>query len=636
MRFSLQTAALAIACAPLTWALNATILADTDRDGSIDLATDAEGKAEWTEARGALFLPNIGDSNGRCSKEFAILEEGLDPEADWLDNIAVLNNFTNTCNDASGNVQRNPKYLAPLQTLPSCGLSESATGTIHVTDALAAENVRIFRKDGDEWTFVDANHTFTAKELKHGLSLGIDARDVRRAGAWDGTAVVHFTIADGAEKATDSVALRVAPVLTHHHAQAVSRAFVTAARWGGTAQPAFVADFERNAADAGIDDVYQFQYGDIWTQDFFEPGYASIPGPDGPVVIRILIRSAQSYREAGIEVFEKLRSDTVGAVQELVFGETIDSMGNLETIPPYTHDGKTYPAGRIIMGQWDGVEPLIFEFLKAQEAQAPLALDTAWLYVGHVDEFLQFLPSDNERGWIVMVDDPVAGLELLENASRDGHGAERAVSRPLLPGESPSLCIPHSTIDQVLQLPDFSSINKRASDRIDGNIAILKRETGITDDEIFRVPALFYPPERPAFQCRNSTSSGLGGVPDNTLSERLLKGGPSSKAQSIVEAARAPSASSLERRQTSFGEQLAALYPGTVNNAVLTDALVLVPNPWGPVIGGVDIFAEAVTAVYAEVSYNITYQDNWFSHHVGLGEIHCGSNTWRDTSTVWW
>ncbi|KAM0286069.1 hypothetical protein ACHAQH_001077 [Verticillium albo-atrum] len=631
MRVNFQTAAFAIAFAPLASALNATILADTNRDGVIDVKTDSEGKAEWTKDRGALFLPNIGDSDGRCAAKTAAVRDSLDPESNSWDNLILLNNFTDSCNDASDNIQRNPKYLAPLQVLPNCGVSASASGSVHVTDALAAQNVRIFQKNGDDWKYVEANHTFTAKELKHGLSLGIDARDVRRSGAWDGTAVVLLTVTDGAEEATDAVALRVAPVLTHHHTQAVERVFSTAA-WSENPQFYFVRNFESNVADAGIEEpVHLFQNGDIWTQDYFEPGYASIPGPDGPVVIRIMIRSAQWYRAGGLEVVETLRSDSVGAVQELLEGGTIDSMGNLETIPPYTHNDKSYPAGRIIMGDWDGVKPLIFDFLEAQEVQEPIALDTAWLLVGHVDEFLQFLPADNQRGWILMADDTLAGLELLEGASRAGHGGVRAVSRPPMPGDN--ACLPVDTVDQVLRFADLATINKNVADRIEGNLQTLKRETGLTDDEIFRVPALFYPGERPSFSCGNSTGGNA------TLAARdptLLPGGPAAKARSIVDAARPPSAKDLSRRQTSFGEQVLALYPGTINGAVLTDYSVLAPNPWGPVIDGVDILAEAVTAAYAQVNFNVTYQDNWFSHHVWQGEIHCGSNTWRDTSTVWW
>jgi len=65
--------------------------------------------------------------------------------------------------------------------------------------------------------------------------------------------------------------------------------------------------------------------------------------------------------------------------------------------------------------------------LKSQGFQNPLLLDTSWLHVGHVDEFVQFLPADNTM----------------------------------------------------------------AAKRIKANLEVLNRETGATDAEVVRVPALY-------------------------------------------------------------------------------------------------------------------------------------------------
>ncbi|RSM06259.1 hypothetical protein CDV31_009196 [Fusarium ambrosium] len=653
MRFSTgKVAVLALALCQSTYAygLKATILADTNRDGKVDVKGDSDIKAKttWTAERGALFLANIGDTDQRCSKKW-----GPSREIPFEDGETYLDE----CNDAIGDVQRNPKYLAPLRTLPIAKLSASAKGRVHVTNKVAASKVRIFVKEGTEWTYVGANYTFTAEDLKGGLELGVDARDVRRPNGWDGKAQVHFTVSDGAQKATDSVALRVAPVLTHHHAQLAERVFSTDADGDG-AQGRFVADLEKNTAAAGIDEpVFLFDHGDIWTQDFFEPGYSSIPGPDGPIVLRVMIRSVQASRSSGRDIFHQLRNDKVGAVQHHGDGDTIDSTGNLETIPPYKYKGKSYPAGRVIQGQWEGRKPLMFNFLKAQQVQDPVALDTAWLAVGHVDEFLQFLPSDNKRGWVVVVDDPVAGVELLKKASREGHGSMKALSRPHLPGEDPvEYCLPKETIDQVLKLEKFESINKMAAKRIEGNIAILKRETGLTDDEILRVPATFYYAyAEGGWTCSTTNSTGPGFGPTviatpgpsatpspsklsagSSLIKKAVQGGPVFKAKSIIEAAQPHGSAHLGRREVDPLTQLVAFYPGTVNGVVLADSFVLAPNPWGPVIDGEDIIAKAVQETYAQANFNVTFQDDWFSHHLGMGEVHCGTNTWRTTDTKWW
>lgn len=88
-----------------------------------------------------------------------------------------------------------------------------------MADATARSTVRLFHKTGGQCTFVASNYTFKAQNLKAGLELGIDARDVRRPGGWDGRATVELKIKDGETEASDSVALRVAPVLTQHPGQ---------------------------------------------------------------------------------------------------------------------------------------------------------------------------------------------------------------------------------------------------------------------------------------------------------------------------------------------------------------------------------------------------------------------------------
>ena len=581
-----------------------------DIEGDSDLLE----RATWTADRGALFLANIADTDQRCSSTIT---------------DSTPNDQLDKCHDASDNVLRNPKFLAPLRTLPVTELSSAATGSISVTGTGAEDKVRIFVKAGSEWEFVMSNHTFTAEELADGLELGIDARDVRRPNVWDGKATVQFSVTDGAKTASDEVALRVAPVLTHHHAQEAERVFSTAQNY--PIQNKYNEDLDINVADAGISEpVFHFQR-DIWTQDFFEPGYSSIPGPDGPIVLRIMIRSSQSGRPAGRQIFQFLRNENVGAVQYLASGGTLDSTGNLETIPPYTHDGKSYPAGRVIMGTYETERPYMLEFLEAQETQVPLELDTAWLIVGHVDEFLQFLPADNERGWVLMADDPMAGLDILKTASEAGHGDEPAFSRPQFPSDGGS-CVPDRTIDEELARPNMQSLNELAAERIAGNIEILKRETGLTQEEIIRVPAIFYDWEN-----TDSTRPCAAEALSSSAASRVnsVTANDDGHAPNILEAVDVQG-SRLNRRQDIPETQLVAYYPGTINGVVMSDSFYLSPNPWGPVIDGEDIFAKAVTAAYEKAHYNVTYMDDWFSHHIGLGEIHCGTNTWRNTDTPWW
>ncbi|KAF4452206.1 hypothetical protein F53441_4946 [Fusarium austroafricanum] len=610
-------------------ALKVTILADTNRDGKVD-NDDVAGKSTWTATKGAVILPNIGDTDSRCAKKWGPSKDILAEGEAYLDQ----------CNDATDNILRNSKFLAPVKTLPLKGLSASAKGSIYVSDKTAASKVRVFAKKAGKWTYVAADYAFTAEELTAGLQIGIDARDVRRPNAWNGNAKVNFVVTNGKTKATDAVAVRVAPVLTHHHGQAAQRILSTGVNEPGSniGQNGFVNDLKRNIADAGIKEpLFLFDNQDIWTQDFLEPGYATMPGPNGPVAIRIMIRSAQESRRSGRDVFHELRSSTVGAVQHPGDGDTIDSTGNLETIPPYTHNGKSFPAGRVIMGAWDGRQPLMIPFLKAQEVQDPVILDTSWLYVGHVDEFIQFLPARNKLGWVIMVADPIKGLDILKKASKAGHGKVKAVSRVLSAAEKEqAYCTPRQTIDEALQFSNLTVINQHAAKIIEANLNILKRETGITDADIHRVPQAFYY-ANPGWLCpgKHADGSNLDAVEPNkaaskagiNFGQKSTPGGPSSKAKSIVEAATPKS--TLYRRATDEATKVVALYPDAVNGLVIGDSKVIAPNPWGPVINKKDIIAAAVSEVYASVGYNVTYQDDWFSHFLLQGDVHCGSNSWR-------
>ena len=53
-------------------------------------------------------------------------------------------------------------------------------------------------------------------------------------------------------------------------------------------------------------------------------------------------------------------------------------------------------------------------------------------------------------------------------------------------------------------------------------------------------------------------------------------------------------------------------------------------------MAGKDILAEAVTKAYAKVGMRVRYLDDWRTHHVVGGEVHCGTNTIRAVGTAWW
>ncbi|WP_084433300.1 protein-arginine deiminase domain-containing protein [Kibdelosporangium aridum] len=564
--------------------LVADLRADVNRDGVVDTAgqSDVAGKQTWTLDRGAIFLPNIGDQHRRCP----VKDANGKPLPD--DKLAE-------CNDASDDVARAPENLAPLKTVPLGNAPSDVWGTV-ATVGPGQDKVRLFVNRAGAWTKVSGTDRLTADELRSGVNLGIDAKDVvRDSKIWNGRITVRFTVNDGAKTATDHVVLRVSPVLTHHHLQRTQQVLTSEGTDEMPAQQRFVKELADRVKAAGIDAPLRlFDQEDPWAQDFFEPGYVTMPGADGkPRGLRIAIRSAQPDRPAGRQVFEKLRGPGIGAIQIAGRGggfRSVDSMGNLETIPPYENRGRSYPVGRIVMGDTGSAgegapDQAMQTFLRSQEYQTPLMVDTSWLAVGHVDEFVQFLPAAGRRGWTIAVADPQAGLDLLRTAQRAGHGATRMFSQPEAGAE---------TIDQVLRNDTLLRANALATRRIEANLRILKRETGVRDDEIVKVPQLF-------------TTADL------------------SRAVS-------------KRRQTTKVNMhgLGAYVPGAVNGIVLNSKHYVAAQQWGPVVNGQDIFANAVSAAYGKLGMTVHYVDDWSSHHIGGGEVHCGTNTFRETSRPWW
>lgn len=474
-----------------------------------------KGKETWSEEVGSLFLPNIGDTSDRCRRLHKAQPAALVE-----------------CNDASDDIQWASKYLAPLRTVPISGLGSSAVGRISVSDPLARKCVRIFQRRAaseisqepddvwadifgegpdNDWTIVDEKTTFSATELAQGLQLGIDARGPRghlvaeidddgnsktdKVHPWDGRVTVQFIVTDGETNSTDSVMLRVAQLVTQTTLQRVTKILSYDPTDTEEYKDLF-AGVEASTKKAGIEEPVQQTFGQKgFIQDLFETMQASIPGQtEGTVIsLPIILPAPTTYRssQAAQAVARSIRSTGVGMVTDVQpqwsNEETLDAMGNLETIPPYEFNGKNFSAGRIVMGanQTAGRVPLSLPFLQAQEMQDPLLIDTMWLEIQHVDEFLQFLPaktSQMSRKWRVMVSDPLAALEILQGAQAEGHGNDTFTTYPA--GNRYTV----DTVDQVLGDGSFAKTNEECARRIQGVLDVLKAETGITEDDILRVP----------------------------------------------------------------------------------------------------------------------------------------------------
>ncbi|ALG06166.1 hypothetical protein AOZ06_03825 [Kibdelosporangium phytohabitans] len=459
-------------------------------------------------ARGGVVLPNVDDDDLRCGT-------------------------TPACNDSTDEVVNGSRDADDLTTvrLPYRAAVD-VRGPAH-----------LFVKRGDGWKLVRPG------EKVHG-TLGVEA-----------TAVTPDRIELTIGKKV--VPLRVAPLRTHHHLQKAQEVLVTDDLAAPTesegvvgellklrraAKPAFLQRLDEASPVA----VRHVKMADIWTQDVLEPAYAVA----GDRRMRIMIHTPLA---AGIV----LRGPDIGAVQVHGPGSSVDAGGNIETIPPY----RGRPEGRVVMG--NRPDELPNAGLRALLGD-PLLLDTSWLANAHVDEFVQFLPKPG--GWRIAVADPLAGLELLRALPGDTKLVDGfRPGEPILLDWAKLRFVRESpTVAETLA--NHTGANEVVAQRIEENLAVLRKETGVTD--VVRVPALF---------------------------EHIPK-----VEQSIAHAG------------------MGGLLPTAVNGIVLDRNRYLAPDPHNPV------FRSAITAAYAKAGYAVDFVDHWRTHHLaGGGGLHCATNALR-------
>lgn len=567
--------------------------ADVNRNGTLELEAAGEDENEdtWDQTHGAIFLPNVDDDASRCKT--------TDAAGRQLDDATVP-----LCNDGFDTEINGADDLADLAPLALKAWPEVPAGsTVRLTIEPATANVRLFKRVGDSWRALELPETFSTGELAAGVSLLLEGRDVLRNSQWDGFVDVTVEVTVPEQKYwvpgtyRDTVKLRMAPVLTFHHLQPVETAYVTAVpRDPDSTQ--FVSDIRAAVAFASPSmQLLAPSLEDQWTQDFFETGYASMPGLDGAQrVMRVFFRSAnienpfeRAYplRQAGRVVFSRFRGKDVAAIQQVDMNspyeiQTLNSFGNFETIPPYENGTERWPLGRVIRGSVPGYAPDVsfVAMTEAQRYQEPsINVDTSWLLVGHIDESVSFLKASTPRGWVLLANDARLARQMLEDAAAQGKGSTQMfIGKQWIDergDETPAV----TTIQRVLQNTEVMEASAEAATKVDAQLAIIKRATGLTDAEIIKVPFLHEPVQ---------------------------------------------------------GSSL-AYQPGTVNLFVIDDKTLAVPSPHGPVIDGVDIFKKQLEDALAPYQYRIRWVDDWNLYHRAAGEVHCGTNAMRAIpSTKWW
>uniref|UniRef100_A0A8D2LD32 protein-arginine deiminase n=1 Tax=Varanus komodoensis TaxID=61221 RepID=A0A8D2LD32_VARKO len=456
------------------WAIS--LEADTSRNGVV------ESNTKWTwgpNGEGAILLVNCdrdGPSSGNMDNAYPYT---FIQDVQHRETVLYLQDLS----------------LVLLNTHGPAGVFSTHKLVLH-TSVFDAGKVRVFHANGDS---PPSNYEHVLGSDK--LSYVVRSTDGRAQhtfyveglafpdAGFKGLVSLHATLLDQSSQNlpatpvfTDTVVFRVAPWIMTPNTMKPLELFVLTVKSKQSVRQSYrihfyILPFSWNG-NADAMDFHQ--------QDEIEFGYVQAPHKSFPVVF-------DSPRNRGLKEFpfKKILGPDFGYVTREPrdgYVSGLDSFGNLDVSPPVTVKGKQYPLGRILIGSsFPGsgnrrMAKVVRDFLYAQKVQPPVELYSDWLTVGHVDEFLTFVPAPNRKGFRLLLASPSACLKLFKEKQREGYG-----DAALFEGESgPVFSLPSQPANTILH-----GDSKYVQSCIDWNRNILKRELGLSERDIIDIPQLF-------------------------------------------------------------------------------------------------------------------------------------------------
>ncbi|XP_004637740.1 protein-arginine deiminase type-4 [Octodon degus] len=550
-------------------AVEISLLADVTRSGKVKPTSSMKDQSTWTwgtSGQGAILLVNCDRDNRKSSHTDCEDEEVLDSKD--LQDMSLMTLSTRTPRDfftkhrlvlhvAKSEMDRVRVFQATRENLP-CKY-EVVLGPeqpCHPLELPGGQHNTDFYVEG--LTFPDADFPGL-------ISIRISLLDISNPELPE--ALIF----------QDSVAFRVAPWIMTPNTQPPQEVYMCSI-FGNEDFVKSVSALAKKAKCKVTVCPEEENQDDQWMQDEMEIGYIQAPHRTMPVVF-------DSPRNRGLQDFpiQRVLGPNFGYVTRMPLPEEVtglDSFGNLEVSPPVTVGEKEYPLGRILIGgscypsmRSREVHQVLQDFLAAQRVQAPVRLYSDWLYVGHVDEFLSFVPAADRKGFRLLLASPRSCYELFQEQQRQGHG-----EASLLEGLKKKK---KQKIKAILLDKALKEQNSYVQRCIDWNRVVLKRELGLEEGDIIDVPQLF-----------NLT--------------------------------------------TKWGLKAQAFFPNMVNMLVLGKH-VGIPKPFGPIINGRCCLEEKVRSLLEPLGLHCTFINDYDSYHVRHGEVHCGTNVRRKPFAFkWW
>lgn len=564
---------------------------DADRDGAVD--ADWSHNTPWTPGAGqfgAVVLFNNDNDDRDPGKVRDFENDNVDGASD-LGDLAPLH------------LRRHPPG-APLPPTVTAVLSLSAGDKLRIVHPASAAGTEIVGP-------AHASHTFDNAALQASTDIALAMEGLQYPdAAFDGKLNVVLQVqVNGATVRTERAEVRVAPWMVFNHAMLTEKAYIMNTGDNGP----LITSINAVLGGAGVPALQQAAAatysGDRWMQDGMEPGFAAMPrAGGGDPVTPATLRTAMHRGASMIDTYPKaeLLDRDYGFLQALPpgGGTSLDSFGNLECSPPFTHSGaggelaRHYPFGRAIFGgdtQGNGaptrqMHPRVQALLRAQVVQAPIEIDSNWLVVGHVDEFISFLPgAGGTHGWKVLIASPQVATTIVAAqpaATPLFRGINMAQTDPFADPPAPvGAHYPLRTCGAIVGDPTFQSWQVEAQAIIDHvRTSELMPKLDLRDSDFIHLPVLF------------------------------------------------------DKR----GSRFIAYTAGSVNMLVVTKGgsnnHLCIPKPFGPhpAVGGCRFEADIRTKL-APHATAMRFIDDFFTYHVGQGEIHCGTNSQRTPPTdKWW
>jgi protein-arginine deiminase len=214
----------------------------------------------------------------------------------------------------------------------------------------------------------------------------------------------------------------------------------------------------------------------------------------------------------------------------------------------------------------------------------PLRVSTEWLTVGHVDEIVLAIPDQSGTGtydWKLVIASPDLAIAALEELSADTENGYGGLD--VFAGRSVE-----TTVDGVLSDEEVMRTSELAQARIDTVQLRLMDALGLTEDDFLPVPVMY-------------------------------------------------------EYEYWDGLDLAYAYDPGIQNLIVADGVLFVPDPEGPDLDGEGegtapgVWQQLTLDVLEPTGHQVVFVDVFDSYHLLLGEAHCSANFQRQPyDQPWW